>query len=183
MLARTALLLPPAVGHARRRRGPSWSWGLPVTDPVTIVVPAFNQAKTIGPAVRSLALSARPGVEVLVIDDASDDGTAQVVDGLRLGNVRVIRTPPGGKATTLNTGVAFARNELIVMVDAGRLSPTRAACTSTHSPRAPTSRSPCNARAGGWSSRSRPGHGPRHRPACAGCGGNGTGGASTPCRR
>jgi cellulose synthase/poly-beta-1,6-N-acetylglucosamine synthase-like glycosyltransferase/peptidoglycan/xylan/chitin deacetylase (PgdA/CDA1 family) len=118
ILARTVLLVVLAMGHARRRRAPSWSWGPPVTDPVTVVVPAFNEATTIGPAVRSLALSAHPGVEVLVVDDASTDGTATVVGDLGLGNVRVIRTPPGGKAGALNTGVAFARHELIVMVDA-----------------------------------------------------------------
>ncbi|GIF01305.1 bi-functional transferase/deacetylase [Paractinoplanes rishiriensis] len=118
ILVRTALLLGLAAGHARRRRGASWSWGPPVTDPVTIIVPAFNEATTIGPAVRSLALSAHPGVEVIVLDDASTDETGKVVRDLRLGNVRVIRTPPGGKAAGLNTGVAFARHDLIVMVDA-----------------------------------------------------------------
>jgi cellulose synthase/poly-beta-1,6-N-acetylglucosamine synthase-like glycosyltransferase len=41
-----------------------------------------------------------------------------VVDGLHLGNVQVIRTPSGGKARALNTGMAFAHHDLIVMVDA-----------------------------------------------------------------
>jgi glycosyltransferase involved in cell wall biosynthesis len=104
--------------HARRRRAPTWTWGPPVTDPVTIVVPAYNEEKTIGPAVRSLALSAHPGVEVLVIDDASTDRTAETVEGLRLGNVRVVRVPSGGKATALSTGVALARGGIVVMVDA-----------------------------------------------------------------
>ncbi|KUL23616.1 bi-functional transferase/deacetylase [Actinoplanes awajinensis subsp. mycoplanecinus] len=121
ILARTALLLPLAVGQARRRRSASWSWGRPVTDPVSIVVPAFNEATTIGPAVRSLALSAHPGVEVVVVDDASTDATGDVVRGLGLGNVRVIRVPSGGKAAALNAGVAFARHDLIVMVDADTL--------------------------------------------------------------
>lgn len=118
ILARTALLLLLAIGHARRRRAASWSWGPPVTEPVTIIVPAFNEATTIGPAVRSLALSAHPGVEVIVLDDASTDGTGKAVQDLHLGNVRVIRTPAGGKAAGLNTGIAFAHHDLIVMVDA-----------------------------------------------------------------
>ncbi|MEU4421563.1 glycosyltransferase [Actinoplanes sp. NPDC024001] len=117
-LARTVLVVVLAVGHARQRRAPTWSWGPPVTDPVSIIVPAFNEAKTIGPAVRSLASSAHAGVEVIVVDDASTDATGEVVDGLRLGNVRVIRTPSGGKAAALNTGIAFARHDIIVMVDA-----------------------------------------------------------------
>ncbi|MEU4689909.1 bifunctional polysaccharide deacetylase/glycosyltransferase family 2 protein [Actinoplanes sp. NPDC023714] len=116
--ARTLMVLILAVQHAHRRRTPSWSWGPPVTDPVSIIVPAFNEATTIAPAVRSLALSAHPGVEVIVIDDASTDGTAQVVEDQKLGNVRVISVPSGGKASALNTGTGFAHHDLIVMVDA-----------------------------------------------------------------
>ncbi|GIF01776.1 glycosyltransferase [Paractinoplanes rishiriensis] len=92
--------------------------GPAVTDPVSIIVPAFNEATTIGPAVRSLALSAHPGVEVLVVDDASTDGTGAAVERLQLGNVRVVRAPAGGKAAALNTGIALARHDLLVMVDA-----------------------------------------------------------------
>ncbi|WP_426513893.1 bifunctional polysaccharide deacetylase/glycosyltransferase family 2 protein [Dactylosporangium sp. McL0621] len=117
-LARALLLLLFAVRHSRRRRSVTWSWGPPVTEPVTIVVPAYNERTTIEPAVRSLALSAHPGVEVILVDDASTDGTAEAVEALGLDNVRVVRVPPGGKATALNTGVALSRNELVVMVDA-----------------------------------------------------------------
>ena len=117
-LARTLLLFLFAVRHARRRRATTWSWGPPVTDPVSVIVPAYNEQTTIGPAVRSLALSAHAGVEVVVVDDASTDRTAEVVDDLELGNVRIVRVPPGGKAVALNAGVALARHDLIVMVDA-----------------------------------------------------------------
>jgi cellulose synthase/poly-beta-1,6-N-acetylglucosamine synthase-like glycosyltransferase/peptidoglycan/xylan/chitin deacetylase (PgdA/CDA1 family) len=117
-LGRTLLLFGFAVGHARRRRAPTWTWGEPVEAPVSIVVPAFNEEKTIAATVRSLALSDHPWVEVLVVDDASTDATGAVVEALDLGNVRLIRVPPGGKATALNTGVAFATHDIIVMVDA-----------------------------------------------------------------
>ena len=118
IVVRTLILFAFAWRHSRNRRHPDWSWGLPVTTPVTIVVPAFNEEKTIGPAVRSLALSAHPGVEVLVVDDGSTDGTAAAVEQLGLGNVRVVRVPNGGKANALNAGVRLSRNDLIVMVDA-----------------------------------------------------------------
>jgi cellulose synthase/poly-beta-1,6-N-acetylglucosamine synthase-like glycosyltransferase len=70
------------------------------------------------PAVPGLVLCARPAVEVIVVDDASTDGTGKAVTDLGRGDVRVIRTPSGGKAGALDTGIAFARNVLIVMVDA-----------------------------------------------------------------
>jgi len=117
-LLRTLMLFLFAATHARRRRAKSWSWGAPVTDPVSVIVPAYNESVTIGPAVRSLALSAHRDVEVVVVDDASDDGTGEAVEALGLGNVRVVRVPSGGKATALNTGAAMARHDLIVMVDA-----------------------------------------------------------------
>ncbi|WP_446215014.1 bifunctional polysaccharide deacetylase/glycosyltransferase family 2 protein [Micromonospora sp. IBHARD004] len=117
-LARTILLFGYAVRHARRRRAPTWSWGGEVNDPVTVIVPAYNERTTIAAAVRSLASGRHPGVEVLVVDDESDDGTAAEVERLGLPDVRVVRVPGGGKAAALNAGVALARHDLLVMVDA-----------------------------------------------------------------
>jgi cellulose synthase/poly-beta-1,6-N-acetylglucosamine synthase-like glycosyltransferase/peptidoglycan/xylan/chitin deacetylase (PgdA/CDA1 family) len=117
-LARTLVLFGFAVRHARRRRAPTWSWGPPVVEPVSVIVPAYNERETIAAAVRSLALSAHRGVEVVVVDDGSTDGTGDVVAALKLGNVRLVRVPPGGKSTALDTGMALASHDLIVMVDA-----------------------------------------------------------------
>ena len=118
IVVRTLILFGFAVRHARRRRAPAWTWGPPVTDPVTIVVPAYDEERNIAAAVRSLAGSAHPGVEVIVVDDASTDRTGEIVTGLGLGNVRLVRVPSGGKARALNTGTALARGDLVVMVDA-----------------------------------------------------------------
>jgi cellulose synthase/poly-beta-1,6-N-acetylglucosamine synthase-like glycosyltransferase/peptidoglycan/xylan/chitin deacetylase (PgdA/CDA1 family) len=116
IVVRTLILFTFAVGHARRRRDPAWSWGPAVDDPVTIVVPAFNERETIEPAVRSMTRSTHPGVSVLVIDDESTDDTSDVIP--QSGNVRIVRVPSGGKARALNTGIALATDDLLVMVDA-----------------------------------------------------------------
>jgi cellulose synthase/poly-beta-1,6-N-acetylglucosamine synthase-like glycosyltransferase/peptidoglycan/xylan/chitin deacetylase (PgdA/CDA1 family) len=117
-LARTLLLFGYALRHARRRRAPNWTWGPQLDEPVTVIVPAYNERQTILAAVRTLASGTHPGIEVLVVDDESDDGTAEEVEGLGLPNVRVVRVPGGGKAAALNAGVALARHDLLVMVDA-----------------------------------------------------------------
>ena len=117
-LARTLVLFGFAVRHARRRRAPTWSWGPPVVEPVSVIVPAYNERDTIAATVRSLALSAHRDVEVVVVDDGSTDGTGDIVAALRLGNVRVVRVPAAGKSTALDTGMALASHDLIVMVDA-----------------------------------------------------------------
>jgi poly-beta-1,6 N-acetyl-D-glucosamine synthase len=85
--------------------------------PVTIVVPAYNEAVGIETAVHSLAASDYPNLEIIVVDDGSDDGTADLVVALELPQVHVIRQPNQGKAVALNTGVAAARADILVMVD------------------------------------------------------------------
>jgi cellulose synthase/poly-beta-1,6-N-acetylglucosamine synthase-like glycosyltransferase len=85
---------------------------------VSVIVPAYNEAETIAAAVTSLAASAHHRTEVIVVDDASTDGTAEIVEALRLPDVRVVRVPPGGKAKALNAGTALSRFDLVVMVDA-----------------------------------------------------------------
>jgi cellulose synthase/poly-beta-1,6-N-acetylglucosamine synthase-like glycosyltransferase len=66
--------------------------------------------------VTSLATANYPDISVLVVDDESTDGTAEAVP--QLGNVRIVRIPSSGKARALNTGIALATDDIIVMVDA-----------------------------------------------------------------
>jgi cellulose synthase/poly-beta-1,6-N-acetylglucosamine synthase-like glycosyltransferase/peptidoglycan/xylan/chitin deacetylase (PgdA/CDA1 family) len=118
MIARTILLFMLARKHARQRRSRRWRWGPPVTDPVSVIVPAYNEKEGIEAAVRSLAGGDHAGgIEVVVVDDGSTDGTAAIVEALHLRNVRVVRIPNGGKPNALNVGVAMAKHDLIVMVD------------------------------------------------------------------
>jgi cellulose synthase/poly-beta-1,6-N-acetylglucosamine synthase-like glycosyltransferase/peptidoglycan/xylan/chitin deacetylase (PgdA/CDA1 family) len=117
-LLRTLLLFAVALRHARRRRASTWSWGPSVDEPVSVIVPAFNEQETIAATVRSLSAATHATVEIIVVDDQSTDATAATVEALGIENVRVVRVPSGGKATALNTGVALARHDLIVMIDA-----------------------------------------------------------------
>jgi cellulose synthase/poly-beta-1,6-N-acetylglucosamine synthase-like glycosyltransferase/peptidoglycan/xylan/chitin deacetylase (PgdA/CDA1 family) len=100
--------------HARRMRGRAW--GPPVTEPVSVIVPAYNESAGIEAAIRSLVASDHP-LEVIVVDDGSTDGTADLVESLRIPGVRVIRQANAGKPIALNTGLRAARFDLIVMVD------------------------------------------------------------------
>ncbi|MEU4603361.1 glycosyltransferase [Kribbella sp. NPDC023972] len=99
--------------HARQR---DWSWGDPVTEPVSVIVPAYNESAGIEAAIRSLVASDHP-IEVIVVDDGSTDGTADIVEAMRIPGVRVIRQPNAGKPVALNTGLQAAHFDLIVMVD------------------------------------------------------------------
>jgi cellulose synthase/poly-beta-1,6-N-acetylglucosamine synthase-like glycosyltransferase len=79
-------------------------------------VPAYNERACIADTVRSLLASDHP-LEVIVVDDGSTDGTADIVEAMALPQVRLIRQDNLGKAAALNAGIAAARNELIVMMD------------------------------------------------------------------
>ena len=50
----------------------------PVTEPVSVIVPAYNEKECIATTVRSLVASDHP-IEVIVVDDGSTDGTADIV--------------------------------------------------------------------------------------------------------
>ncbi|KPI31295.1 polysaccharide deacetylase [Actinobacteria bacterium OV320] len=116
VISRFVLMLLLSALHARRVRRPGFSWGPPVTEPVSVLVPAYNEAKCIENTVRSLMASEHP-IEVLVIDDGSSDGTALIVEAMALPNVRVVRQHNAGKPAALNRGIANARYDLIVMMD------------------------------------------------------------------
>ena len=98
----------------QRRRKPT---GDGYVAPVSVIVPAYNEAVGIAATVRSLVGSDYPDLEVVVVDDGSTDGTSDIVSALGLPNVRVVRQVNAGKAAALNTGVAAASHDLLVLVD------------------------------------------------------------------
>ncbi|MFD8481047.1 bifunctional polysaccharide deacetylase/glycosyltransferase family 2 protein [Kitasatospora sp. NPDC059673] len=112
---RFALMIVLAPVHARRSKRKD-AWGPPVTEPVTVLVPAYNELECIANTLNSLAASDYP-IEVIVIDDGSTDGTADIVEAMDLPFVRLIRKVNGGKPSALNAGIAAASYDIVVMMD------------------------------------------------------------------
>ena len=92
-----------------------------VTDPVTIIVPAYNEGMVIEAAVRSLLDLDYPAYEILVVDDGSSDDTyarASALEGRYGGvTVRVVSKANAGKASALNTGIALAQHAFVLCMD------------------------------------------------------------------
>lgn len=122
---------------------------MPSPESLTVVLPAYNEAERIGPALDELfgylrrrgerAREGAPGsaglparIDVLVVDDGSSDGTAALVgarpeatDGTGPGGVslRVMTVPHGGKGAAVRAGMLAAESDLIVFADADMATP------------------------------------------------------------
>jgi len=93
-----------------------------VPDPVsfpslTVLVPAYNEEKVIAQTIEGLIETDYPDKEIIVIDDGSHDKTLEIANRYK-SKVKVLHKENGGKASALNYGIAFARGEIIVIVDA-----------------------------------------------------------------
>ena len=93
---------------------------------VSVIVPARNEALNIETCVRSLTASTYPAFEVIVIDDASEDGTGTLARALGTGRARRLAVldgaplPPGwlGKPWACWQGFAAAEGALLLFTDA-----------------------------------------------------------------
>lgn len=94
--------------------------------PVSVIVPARNEAMNIGACVTTLLAADYPELEVVVVDDGSVDGTGAIVAALAErsdGRIRVLTgepLPPGwfGKPWACWQGYRAARGELLLFTDA-----------------------------------------------------------------
>jgi dolichyl-phosphate beta-glucosyltransferase len=96
-----------------------------VVRDLTILLPAYNEARRLPASLeKALAWAGRQAgrferVDVLVVDDGSTDGTAELVERRFGGRVRVVRRARrGGKGAALRTGVAEVRTEWLLFADA-----------------------------------------------------------------
>ena len=87
---------------------------------VSVLIPAYNEARVIEASVRRVLESEQIGLEVIVIDDGSKDETSAVVRAAFAGDprVRLLTLENGGKARALNKGLELATGEIIVALDA-----------------------------------------------------------------
>ena len=113
-------MLIHSLGRFRRRaaRPPA---DRPLPRSVSVVLVVRNEADRIAQRLENLAGSELPetDLEIVLVDDGSDDETVQVAQGAGIDNLTVITHPEHrGKPAGLNDGVAAAGGEIIVFADA-----------------------------------------------------------------
>ncbi|WP_435165146.1 glycosyltransferase family 2 protein [Falsirhodobacter sp. 1013] len=88
---------------------------------ISIIMPTFNRAHTIGDAIQSVLDQTYDNFELLVCDDASEDKTAEVIKQFDDPRVRYMQFAKSNGAGTRNKGLRFARGEIITYLDSDNL--------------------------------------------------------------
>ena len=87
---------------------------------VSCVIPAYNGARYLRETLDSVLAQSLPVAEVLVVDDGSTDGTAEIVRAYG-GAVRYLYQPHAGVSAARNRGIRAATQPLIAFLDADDL--------------------------------------------------------------
>jgi cellulose synthase/poly-beta-1,6-N-acetylglucosamine synthase-like glycosyltransferase len=102
---------------SRARIGSHTDTDIDLTPGLTVIVPAFNEERSIAETIRSLQTQTRRPDRIIVVDDGSSDGTAEVAESM---GVTVLRPPAntGSKAGAQTFALPEVRTELAMAVDA-----------------------------------------------------------------
>jgi biofilm PGA synthesis N-glycosyltransferase PgaC len=86
---------------------------------VSVVLPVYNGEAFLADKIRSILNLDYPKelMEILVVSDGSDDGTESIARSFYDHGVKLIALPRGGKARALNSALAQAKNDVIVLTD------------------------------------------------------------------
>ena len=87
---------------------------------LSVIIPVFNEKKTIEEIIRRVQ-AAEVGLEkeIIVVDDASEDGTRQILENLNHPNVKIcFHSKNQGKGAALRTGFSKAKGDIILIQDA-----------------------------------------------------------------
>jgi len=89
------------------------------TNPlVSVIIPTFNRASLIGRAIKSVLAQSYPNFEIIVVDNASSDNTAEVVSSIVDARIKFIRHSVNkGPAASRNTGLNNSRGDFITFLD------------------------------------------------------------------
>ena len=83
---------------------------------VSVVIPTFNRQKVLPRAVMSVLHQSHRAAEVVVVDDGSTDGTAELI-AARFGSVEILRQDNRGVSAARNAGIRATRGDWVAFLD------------------------------------------------------------------
>lgn len=84
---------------------------------VSIIVPTYNAAPYIENCIASLQAQDYGNIEIIVVDDGSNDGTPKKAENINDSRIRVLRLPHAGVSRARNAGIEAANGEYIIFID------------------------------------------------------------------
>lgn len=88
------------------------------TEGVSVIVPAYNEEKSVAATLESLLSQNYNNYEVVLVDDGSTDKTYEIARRYEGPKMKVIHQENKGKAAALNTGINAASGAIVLTVDA-----------------------------------------------------------------
>lgn len=88
---------------------------------VSVLIPCFNAEKYIGETLESVLAQTWPNLEIIVVDDGSTDGSADVVRSFARPNLRLIEQANRGQTAALNVCLRYATGQYVQYLDADDL--------------------------------------------------------------
>lgn len=87
-------------------------------DGISVILPTYNEEENIVRLIEELLTEIESPVEIIVVDDNSEDGTADIVEALRNPNIVLIRRKERGLASAFNRGIIESKYGIVCWMDA-----------------------------------------------------------------
>lgn len=88
---------------------------------ISVVIPVYNGGKTISETIQSVLNQTHTDLEIIVINDGSNDSTLDIIQYIKDSRLRVFSYANAGQAVSRNRGIAQAQGEYISFLDADDL--------------------------------------------------------------